>query len=145
MEETKLFSRTRVLLLNFCTKTTLMRLLLRVSSYFRRWFSQRVWHICACRVYAKCTFASSLACRFAVGFGFAAAVLYELLIPILFYIKEYKPSVEKFYVVFDLPIAAGFFSCGTFLAADFGVSVEEKSAKIAVCAVAFLGFILLVC
>ena len=94
--------------------------------------------------YDKCKFASNPACRFAVGLGFAAAVLYELLIPILFYVTEYKPSVEKFSVVFDLPIATGFFTCGTVLAADSGVSVEEKSAKIAVCAVAFLGFILLV-
>ena len=86
-----------------------------------------------------CGFASNFACRFVIGGGFSAAVVYEILIAISLFVTE------KFLILVDLPMAAVFFSSGAFLlfASDDFVN-HERSAKYAVCAIAFLGFISLV-
>eukprot|EP00118_Oscarella_pearsei_P018331 m.187448 g.187448 ORF g.187448 m.187448 type:complete len:597 (+) comp39363_c0_seq9:173-1963(+) len=89
--------------------------------------------------FLTCDFASEIVCRFAAGAGFTASIYYAVMLPLSFIAAK---QINKFAIVGDIAIGIVFIVCGIHLSIESGSDNINRQAKIAACAMTFIGFAL---
>eukprot|EP00118_Oscarella_pearsei_P016402 m.155970 g.155970 ORF g.155970 m.155970 type:complete len:363 (+) comp38683_c0_seq6:339-1427(+) len=88
----------------------------------------------------ECSFDSGVVCRLAFGSGYAASVLYAVLLPLCFIVAK---QINKIAILWDSVMGLLFIASGLVLANKFGFDDVNKKEKIAATAMAFVGFLAL--